>query len=45
MITTGVGAAMTALPAMDKYLDDRRDIALSDMYFAWQAQKHAADEH
>jgi hypothetical protein len=45
MITTGAGAAMTALPAVDKYLDDRRDIALSDMYFAWQAQKHAAEEH
>jgi hypothetical protein len=25
---------------LDSYL-----IALSDMYFAWQAQKHAAEEH
>lgn len=45
MVTTGVAATMTALPAVHKYQDDRRDITLSDMYFAWQAQKHAAEEH
>jgi uncharacterized protein (DUF2249 family) len=45
VMSTGVMAAMTALSAVDKYQDDRRDIILSDMYFAWQAQKHAAHEH
>src|SRR4029453_2023434 len=44
MVTTGVGAAMTALPAGHKYLEERREISLSDMYFLWQAQVHMRED-
>jgi hypothetical protein len=44
MVTTGVGSAMTAVPAAQKYIEDRRDISLQDMYFLWRAQE-ASIEH
>jgi hypothetical protein len=43
-LTTGVGAAMTALPAGHKYFEERREISLSDMYFLWQAQLHMRED-
>lgn len=38
LVTTGVGAAMTSLAAANKYFEEQRDIALSDMYFVWRAR-------
>lgn len=37
-ITTAVGGAV---PAGHKFIEETRDIELSDMYFLWQAQKHS----
>jgi hypothetical protein len=45
-VITGAGvAAMVGLniTAANKYLDEQRDIALSDMYFLWRAKQHATD--
>lgn len=39
--TTGVGTMATTVGAAHKYIEERRDIALSDMYFLWHAQRHA----
>jgi hypothetical protein len=39
-ITAGVGAIASGLTAGYKHIEDRRDVALSDMYFLWRAQKH-----
>lgn len=45
LVTTGVGGAIAAqFPTTKKYLEDRQGIALSDMYFAWQALRHAAED-
>jgi hypothetical protein len=41
LITTGVTTAVGgALNAEYKFIEEQRDITLSDMYFLWQAQKH-----
>jgi len=41
-VTTGIGAAVSIVgTGTSKYLDDKRDIVLSDMYFAWKAEQHA----
>lgn len=36
--TTGVATAMSALAAENKFIEERRDIELSDMYFLWKAK-------
>jgi hypothetical protein len=41
MVTTGIAAAMSSVPATQKYIEERRDIGLSDMYFLWRAQNLA----
>jgi hypothetical protein len=38
LTTTGVGAAMSTLVAEGKYVEEARDVGLSDMYFLWQAK-------
>lgn len=38
IVTTGAAAAATALSHVNKYIDDKTAIQLSDMYFLWQAQ-------
>jgi hypothetical protein len=43
MVTTGVGAAMTTVAATQKYLEEKRDISLSDMYFLWHAEGRAQE--
>jgi hypothetical protein len=40
LITTGVGAVATTLPAAHKFIEDRRDVSLSDMYFLWRASQY-----
>lgn len=40
IVTTGVGTCSTIVGAAHKYIEERRDISLSDMYFVWQAQMH-----
>jgi hypothetical protein len=40
LVTTGVGAAMTTLAAVNKYFEEQRDIALSDMYFVWRGRTY-----
>jgi hypothetical protein len=34
-------AVGTLISATHKYIEERRDIALSDMFFLWEAQRHA----
>jgi hypothetical protein len=40
LVTAGVGAAMTTLAAVNKYFEEQRDIALSDMYFVWRGRTY-----
>jgi hypothetical protein len=40
-LAAGVTAAVTMTGnAASKYLDEKTDVALKDMYFLWQAEKH-----
>ncbi|HJQ33348.1 MAG TPA: hypothetical protein VJ866_14270 [Pyrinomonadaceae bacterium] len=42
-IAAGVGtASSTETGAVSKYLEEKQQVALSDMYFLWRAVKHAA---
>jgi hypothetical protein len=42
MITAGVGPAIwSSVGAVHKYIEERRDVSMSDMYFLWKAQQHA----
>jgi hypothetical protein len=45
LITGGLGTAMTTVAHINKYIEEARDVSLSDMYFLWRAQKHAKDQH
>jgi hypothetical protein len=45
-IITGAGVAAmigTSVTAGNKYLEEKRDIALSDMYFLWHTKRHATE--
>lgn len=44
LAVAGVGSAMTALQAEYKYIEERRDVELSDMYFLWRAS-HVSHAH
>jgi hypothetical protein len=33
---------MTAVPGGHKYIEERRDIEMTDMYFLWKVQHHAS---
>jgi hypothetical protein len=35
-------ALVTTINATQKYIEERRDVKLSDMYFLWEAHKHGA---
>ena len=39
ILGTGVAGATSTLPALHKYLDDRSDVELSDMYFLWKVRE------
>jgi hypothetical protein len=39
----GFGTAMTSVAHFNKYIEEARDVSLSDMYFLWRAQKHAKE--
>jgi hypothetical protein len=44
MITSGVmavGGAVQLVPMINKYIEDRSAIQMSDLYFLWQAEKEA----
>jgi hypothetical protein len=43
LIGTGFGTAMTTIAHVNKYIEEARDVSLSDMYFLWRAQKHAEE--
>jgi hypothetical protein len=34
---------MTTVAHVNKYIEEDRDVSLSDMYFLWRAQKHAKE--
>ena len=39
--TVVAGAVGYTIAAGQKFMEEKRDIALSDMYFLWQAQEHS----
>jgi hypothetical protein len=42
LIAAGLTPAVNSLTnAVHRYIEERRDVALSDMFFLWQAQRHA----
>jgi hypothetical protein len=43
LIGSGLGTAMLTVPDVKKYIDEARDVSLSDMYFLWRAQKHVKE--
>jgi hypothetical protein len=43
LIGSGLGTAMLTVPDVKKYIEEARDVSLSDMYFLWRAQKHAKE--
>ena len=43
LIAGGFTTAMTSVAHVNKYIEEARDVSLSDMYFLWRAQKHAKE--
>jgi hypothetical protein len=43
LIGSGFATAMTTVAHVNKYIEEDRDVSLSDMYFLWRAQKHAKE--
>jgi hypothetical protein len=43
LVTGGFGTAMTTVAHINKYIEEARDVSLSEMYFLWRAQKHAKE--
>jgi hypothetical protein len=42
LVAVGLGAAVnTLINATHKYFEEKRDVALSDMFFLWEVQQHA----
>jgi hypothetical protein len=41
LIAAGLSTGAAVLQAASKYVDEEREVQLSDMYFLWQAQAHA----
>jgi hypothetical protein len=41
LLAAGISSTASLIPVGHKYIEEQRDIALSDMYFLWQAQQHA----
>jgi hypothetical protein len=42
LIAAGITPVITTLiNATHKYIEEKRDVALSDMFFLWEAQRHA----
>jgi hypothetical protein len=43
LTTGGFGTAITTVAHVNKYIEEARDVSLSDMYFLWRAQKHVKE--